>query len=58
VAVWRLVAFPPVSAFLSLLVGRHIHPTPPPKPARQNRAAFSKNFFENIFFIFSVGFFV
>ena len=28
-AVWRLVAFPSVSAFLSLLVGRHIHPTPP-----------------------------
>ena len=34
-AVWRLVAFPPVSAFLSLLVGRHIHPTPPPKPDRE-----------------------
>lgn len=44
-AVWRLVAFPPVSAFLSWLVGRHIHPTPPPKPDREIWAAFPKNFF-------------
>ena len=53
-AVWRLVAFPPVSAFLSLLVGRHIHPTPPQKPARQNRAAFPKNFFWKYFFYFCI----
>ena len=53
-AVLRLVAFLPVSAFLSLLVGRHIHPTPPPKPAREIWAAFPKNFFEILFFYFSV----
>ena len=53
VAVWRLVAFPPVSAFLSVLVGRHIHPTPPPKPDRKIWAAFPKNFFYFLFFYFS-----
>ena len=31
----------------------HPHPTPPQKPARQNRAAFPKNFFEILFFCFS-----
>lgn len=49
-----LVAFPSVSAFLSLLVGQHIHPTPPPKPAREIWAAFSKNFSEKYFFIFFI----
>lgn len=55
-AVLRLVAFPPVSAFLSVLVGEYIHRPRPPKPDHEIWAAFPKNFFE--FFYFSVGFFV
>lgn len=52
-AVWRLVAFPSVSAFLSVLVGEYIHRPRPPKPDHEIWAAFPKIFFEILFFYFS-----
>lgn len=55
VAVWRLVAFPPVSAFLSWLVGNISTAPAPQNQTTKSGLPFQKIFFD--FFYFSVGFF-
>lgn len=53
VAAWRLVAFPSVSAFLSLLVAVYVGGDTPRRPHEEIGLPFRKIFFENIFFIFA-----
>lgn len=58
VAAWRLVAFPSVSAFLSLLVAVYVGGDTPRRPNEEIGLPFRKFFSKNIFFIFVMGIFI